>query len=272
MTLVAVDLAFSCCACAPKLLERLMKFCACLVWKCLAAAIKECVSMHAQQAHLCSWILQWLQPRVQAWESGNRYTVLTGEVCWRARSKKVKSQMEKKAVNRGCCTHCKWERGREYRKKGWGTWSSEKAACPIQYFFYFFSPELGWNGALPVFCPVLFLTSNFISMMFFVRWPSCGTGFLLLRAEGRHCFWFLFFVSILCRFLVMPLGSIITVIEPTVQYAAVYSAQVLKCVPHSFRWIGGALLFGRLLTRSSRGIVNINTCSFCFLVALAERI
>lgn len=31
MTLVAVDLAFSCCACTPKLLERLMKFCACLV-------------------------------------------------------------------------------------------------------------------------------------------------------------------------------------------------------------------------------------------------
>lgn len=147
-----------------------------------------------------------------------------------------------------------------------------KSCLSNPIFFYFFSPELGWNGALPVYCPVLFLTSNFISMMFFVRWPSCGTGFLLLRAEGRHCFWFLFFVSILCRFLVMPLGSIITVIEPTVQYAAVYSAQVLKCVPHSFRWIGGALLFGRLLTRSSRGIVNINTCSFCFLVALAERI
>lgn len=146
---------------------------------------------------------------------------------------------------------------------------------PVQstlLYFFFFLNLAGMGRYQCIAQCLLFLTSNFISIMFFVWWPSCGTGFLLLRAEGRHCFWFPFFCLHTVPFLVMPLGSIITVIEPTVQYAAVYSAQVLKCVPHSFRWIEGALLFGRLLTRSSRGIVNINTCSFCFLVALAERI
>lgn len=271
MTLVAVDLAFSCCACTPKLLERLMKFCACLVWKCLAAAIKECVSMHAQQAHLCPWILQWLQPRVEAWESGNEYTVLD----WGGL---LKSSVEESEVPDGeessesRLLHSLQMRERERVQKERLRDVIQWKSCLSNPIFIFF-PELGWNGALPVYCPVLFLTSNFISLMFFVWWPSCGTGFLLLRAEGRHCFWFLFFFCLhTVPFLVMPLGSIITVIEPTVQYAAVYSAQVLKCVPHSFQWIEGALLFGRLLTRSSRGIVNINTCSFCFLVALAERI
>lgn len=196
MTLVAVDLAFSCCACTPKLLERLMKFCACLVWKCLAAAIKECVSMHAQQAHLCPWILQWLQPRVEAWESGNEYTVLD----WGGL---LKSSVEESEVPDGeessesRLLHSLQMRERERVQKERLRDVIQWKSCLSNPIFIFF-PELGWNGALPVYCPVLFLTSNFISLMFFVWWPSCGTGFLLLRAEGRHCFWFLFFLSPYC--------------------------------------------------------------------------
>lgn len=149
--------------------------------------------------------------------------------------------MEKKAVNRGCCTRCKWEREREWIKN----WKKEKRlrgmiqwkSClsnPILYAYFFFN----LSGIGHYRCIAQCYFWHPISFLCFLL------GELLAERVFFCCMQRVGTVSGFCRFclytvpfLVMPLGSVMIVIEPTVQCAAVCPAQ-MRASLFSINWGG----------------------------------